>query len=62
MPCKVLSVLKKDGDQVSVGETVLVIESMKMETSVTSAVDGAFHTSVSEGDAVDDAKVLCWFD
>ena len=32
MPCRVISVLKADGDEVKSGEAVMVIESMKMET------------------------------
>lgn len=59
MPCKVLSVLKKNGDDVKVGEIVMVIESMKMETNIAVAADGKFKTSVKQGDAVDDGKVLC---
>ncbi|KAI1615967.1 pyruvate carboxylase subunit A [Exophiala viscosa] len=60
MPCKVLSVLKQKGDQVKAGEVVMVIESMKMETNISIAAEGTFQTSIKEGDAVDDGKVLCW--
>ncbi|KAJ9606275.1 hypothetical protein H2200_009236 [Cladophialophora chaetospira] len=60
MPCKVLSVLKKNGEEVQAGEVVLVIESMKMETNVSVSVSGTFGTGVKVGDAVDDGKVLCW--
>jgi acetyl/propionyl-CoA carboxylase alpha subunit len=60
MPCKVLSVLKKNGEEVKAGEIVLVIESMKMETNVSVSVGGTFGTGVKVGDAVDDGKVLCW--
>ena len=62
MPCKVLDVLLTDGEKVREGQTVLIIESMKMETSIASGVDGVFHTTVRKGDAVDDGKLLCWFD
>jgi len=60
MPCKVLSVLKQKGDQVKAGEVVMVIESMKMETNISIAAEGTFQTTIKEGDAVDDGKVLCW--
>jgi biotin carboxyl carrier protein len=60
MPCKVLSVLKQNGDQVRVGEVVMVIESMKMETNISIAAEGVFQTNIKQGDAVDDGKVLCW--
>lgn len=60
MPCKVLSVLKKNGDDVKNGETVMVIESMKMETNVTIGAAGKFMTNVKVGDSVSDGNVLCW--
>ncbi|KAH0842314.1 hypothetical protein AYO21_00068 [Fonsecaea monophora] len=60
MPCKVLSVLKANGDQVKAGEVVMVIESMKMETNISINVDGKFMTGVKNGDAVNDGAVLCW--
>ena len=60
MPCKVLSVIKKHGEEVEAGEVVMVIESMKMETNITIPVKGKFQTTVKEGDAVEDGKVLCW--
>ncbi|KAL6245494.1 hypothetical protein RBB50_007493 [Rhinocladiella similis] len=60
MPCKVLSVLKKNGEEVKAGQVVLVIESMKMETNISVNIAGTFGTSVKVGDSVDDGKVLCW--
>lgn len=60
MPCKVLSILKKNGDEVKTGETVMVIESMKMETNVTIGAAGKFMTNVKEADSVSDGNVLCW--
>ncbi|OAP55004.1 hypothetical protein AYL99_10704 [Fonsecaea erecta] len=60
MPCKVLSVLRSNGDQVKAGEVVMVIESMKMETNICINVDGKFMTGVKNGDAVNDGAVLCW--
>jgi acetyl/propionyl-CoA carboxylase alpha subunit len=60
MPCKVLGVLKQNGETVKKGEIVMVIESMKMETNISISVDGKFGTAVKVGDAVDDGKVLCW--
>ena len=60
MPCKVLSVLKKNGDEVKKGDTVMVIESMKMETNVTIGVGGKFMTNVKQGSSVGDGEVLCW--
>ncbi|KAK4555532.1 hypothetical protein LTR86_007285 [Recurvomyces mirabilis] len=59
MPCKVLSVLKADGDLVKAGERLLVVESMKMEVSIAAQVDGTFRPKVKELDAVDEGKPLC---
>ena len=59
MPCKVLSVLKKDGDKVQAGEKVIIVESMKMEISISAQVDGVFSTKVQEQDAVDEGTPLC---
>jgi acetyl/propionyl-CoA carboxylase alpha subunit len=59
MPCKVLRVLKKNGDSVKTGEIVLVVESMKMEINISASKDGIFETSVRQGDGVDQGVVLC---
>lgn len=59
MPCKVLSVLKRDGEAVKPGETVMVIESMKMEVAITVSEAGRFKTKWKVGDAVDEGSVLC---
>jgi biotin carboxyl carrier protein len=59
MPCKVLSVLKKNGDEVKSGETVMVIESMKMEVSLAVAASGKFESEWKTGDAVEEGRVLC---
>lgn len=59
MPCKVLSVLKKNGDEVKSGDSVMVIESMKMEVSIAVASSGKFETTWKKGDAVEEGKVLC---
>ncbi|PGH09901.1 hypothetical protein AJ80_07611 [Polytolypa hystricis UAMH7299] len=59
MPCKVLRVLKKNGEAVKTGELVMVVESMKMEITISAGREGKFETSVKEGDAVDEGVVLC---
>jgi acetyl/propionyl-CoA carboxylase alpha subunit len=59
MPCKVLSVLRKNGDEVKSGDSVMVIESMKMEVNISVAASGKFQTEWSVGDAVEEGKILC---
>ncbi|KAF2207629.1 hypothetical protein CERZMDRAFT_50852 [Cercospora zeae-maydis SCOH1-5] len=59
MPCKVLSILKKDGDGVKAGDKLIVVESMKMEINILAAVDGTFRSNVRVLDAVDEGAPLC---
>lgn len=59
MPCKVLKVLKKQGDEVKTGEVVVVVESMKMEITVSASADGTIESVVKEGDAVNEGATLC---
>ena len=59
MPCKVLSVLKKDGEKVKAGEKLMIVESMKMEISISAQTDGTFQAKVQELDAVDEGTALC---
>lgn len=61
MPGKVVKVLVEKGDRVTSGQAVLILESMKMETELTAAVDGtvaAVHVQdgqlVGQGDALVD--------
>lgn len=62
MPCKILKVVKKVGTEVKKGEVVMVVESMKMEMSINSPEDGVFNTAREEGEAVEEASVLCEVD
>jgi acetyl-CoA/propionyl-CoA carboxylase biotin carboxyl carrier protein len=53
MPGTVLSVAVSDGDEVSAGQPLLVIEAMKMEHSVTAPMDGVVaELAVREGSQV----------
>lgn len=59
MPGLVLRILKNEGDSVSNGETILVLEAMKMEVQVTSTTDGTIQSiPVSQGDQVANHQVL----
>jgi pyruvate carboxylase subunit B len=53
MPGLVLRISVKQGDTVHEGDTIMVLESMKMETPVTAAYNGTIREiSVSQGDQV----------
>jgi acetyl-CoA carboxylase biotin carboxyl carrier protein len=55
----VLEFLVKPGDQVSIDEDVVMLESMKMQIPVQSTVNGMVKAiKVKEGDFVDEGDVL----
>ncbi len=55
----VVKVLVSEGQEVKAGETVLVLEAMKMETEVTAPKDGKVAAvAVAVGDAVASGQVL----
>lgn len=58
MPCRVLNVLKKDGDLLKVGEIAMVVESMKMEMNILATAEGKFTANFQKGDAVDEGQIL----
>ena len=63
MPGLVLGIQIKSGDQVMKGDTLLVLEAMKMENMIKSPVDGVIKKlSVASGDAVDKGQILVEFD
>jgi len=54
---------KKVGDSVSEGETVIILESMKMEMPVEAPANGTIASiTIKEGEAVDEGKVLATID
>lgn len=54
MPGKVVKLMKKEGDKVAKGETVLILEAMKMENEIKSGADGLVKTiNVKEGQALE---------
>jgi biotin carboxyl carrier protein len=59
MPGKVLKVLVRDGDLVEAGQPLIVLEAMKMETTL-AAESAALvkHVRVEEGQTVDQGAVL----
>jgi biotin carboxyl carrier protein len=54
MPGKVVKVMKKEGDKVTVGETVLILEAMKMENEIKAGAEGVIKAvNVKEGQALE---------
>jgi biotin carboxyl carrier protein len=54
MPGKVVKLFKKEGDKVVKGETVLILEAMKMENEIKSGADGVVKAvNVKEGQALE---------
>jgi len=54
MPGKVVKLFKKEGDTVIKGETVLILEAMKMENEIKAGVDGKVKSiNVKEGQALE---------
>lgn len=54
MPGKVVKLLKKEGDKVTKGETVLILEAMKMENEIKAGADGVIKSvNVKEGQALE---------
>jgi acetyl-CoA carboxylase biotin carboxyl carrier protein len=56
----VWKVEKNVGDTVSVGDTIMILESMKMEIPVEAPVDGKIaEFMVKPEDSIDEDQVLC---
>lgn len=59
MPGKIISVSVKAGQQVTAGQAVLVMESMKMENTISAVKDGTVTAVlVSEGDSVQHGQTM----
>ena len=59
MPGKIVKIVVKKGDYVKPGDTVLVIEAMKMENEIHSTIDGKVEEIfVSVGDSVNPDEIL----
>ncbi len=58
MPGKVLKLSVADGAQVNAGDTVLVLEAMKMENEISATSSGTIKFNVKAGETVDTDAVL----
>ncbi len=60
MPGLILKILKKEGDPVEVGETVIILEAMKMQNDLQAKTAGRItQMNVKQGDNVEMRQVLC---
>ncbi len=60
MPGMIVSYQKQVGDSVDEGETVVVLEAMKMENALPAPVSGTLKSlNFSSGDSVAKGDVLC---
>ena len=59
MVANVMEIYVAEGDQISVGDTVVLLESMKMEIPVISEVAGKIiRLAVTQGDVVQEGDLL----
>jgi len=59
MPGSIVKVLVEEGQQVAEGDGVIIVEAMKMESTLYSAIDGVITSvNVKEGQQVDSDDVL----
>lgn len=59
MPGTVVKVLVSEGDEVSAGRSIVIVEAMKMENEVRSQVDGVVRkVNVSAGDSVGTTEAM----
>ena len=60
MPGLILKILKKEGERVEVGETVIILEAMKMQNDLQAKTAGTItQMNVKQGDNVEMRQVLC---
>lgn len=62
MPGLILNVMANEGDEVKKGDSLFILEAMKMENVIKSPIDGVIsEIAVSVGDSVDKNRILCKF-
>lgn len=63
MVANVVSLVVEPGDAVAAGDTLLILESMKMEIPVVAESDGVVkQMAVNEGDVVQDGDLIAVID
>jgi len=60
MPGLIIKILKQEGDAVEAGETVMILEAMKMQNDLTAKTAGVIRQmNVKQGENVEMRQVLC---
>ncbi|MCE1229741.1 MAG: hypothetical protein LWX11_09700 [Firmicutes bacterium] len=60
MPGLIIKILKQEGDRVEVGDTILILEAMKMQNEIQAKVAGTLRQlNVKQGENVEMRQVLC---
>lgn len=60
MPGLIIKILKNEGDHVEAGETVMILEAMKMQNDLTAKTSGTIRQmNVKQGENVEMRQVLC---
>jgi biotin carboxyl carrier protein len=60
MPGLIIKILKKEGETVEAGETVMILEAMKMQNELTAKTSGTIRQmNVKQGENVEMRQVLC---
>jgi len=60
MPGLIIKILKQEGERVEVGDTILILEAMKMQNDIQAKVAGTIQQlNVKQGDNVEMRQVLC---
>ncbi|KAJ3123696.1 hypothetical protein HK100_011519 [Physocladia obscura] len=58
MPCRIISVNVQSGAEVKIGDSILTIESMKMETKIRATADGIVNIKVKEGEMIKAGEIV----
>jgi acetyl-CoA carboxylase biotin carboxyl carrier protein len=62
MVANVWKIVVADGDTVEDGDTLVILESMKMEIPVIAEADGTVTVKVAEGDVVQEGDLIATID
>jgi biotin carboxyl carrier protein len=62
MVANVWKVVANAGDEVAEGDTLVILESMKMEIPVLAESDGVVQLAVNEGDVVQEGDLIAVID